>query len=270
MSEIDGGENETGFVAEENLAPVIPLFGQRERAGSPAPRPSGDGVWHASWIDEERRDSRARASGSPRSTPLRPADAVAPFPGRPEARGRSGGAGGGSRVSFVPDDDASEGSAAVVADPDDVRAEAESTLLRRLRTRQLSVSEAHGVVVDAGLSGHAADELIEQFERLGYLDDASLAEQLMHAAVTRKRQGRQAIGPLLTKRGIPRDVADAAIAALPDDDLERALEFARTKARSLGARDRETALRRLLGQLARRGYPSSVSMTAARQALDEL
>ncbi|WP_240606859.1 regulatory protein RecX [Microbacterium sp. Gd 4-13] len=134
----------------------------------------------------------------------------------------------------------------------------------------MSVSESRGVLIAAGMTGGAADELLDQFERLGYLDDVSLSQQLVRAAVERKGQGRQAISPLLTRRGIPRDVVETVLSEMPDDDLERALEFARTKARSLGARDRETALRRLLGQLARRGYPSSVSMTAARQALDEL
>ncbi|MFG6504154.1 regulatory protein RecX [Microbacterium sp. P05] len=152
----------------------------------------------------------------------------------------------------------------------DVAAAAESTLLRRLRTRQLSVSEARAVVTEAGLDSGAAEAMLEDFARLGYLDDAGLADQLVYAAVTRKGQGRQVIAPLLTKRGIPRDVADAALGALPDDEAERALDFARTKARSLGARDRETSMRRLTGQLARRGYPSSISLAAARQALDEL
>jgi regulatory protein len=70
-------------------------------------------------------------------------------------------------------------------------------------------------------------------------------------------------------RGIPREVADAALADLRDDDLERALDYARTKAVSLARLDAQTGLRRLVGQLTRRGYPSHVAMTAARQALDE-
>jgi regulatory protein len=41
------------------------------------------------------------------------------------------------------------------------------------------------------------------------------------------------------------------------------------KARSMSSLDRDTALRRLVGQLSRRGYGGSVAMTAARQALDE-
>jgi regulatory protein len=87
--------------------------------------------------------------------------------------------------------------------------------------------------------------------------------------VDRKGQGRQLIAQTLAKRGVPRDVADSALQALPDDDLERALEYARGKARALRSLDRETALRRLSGQLARRGYSGSLAMNAARTALDE-
>jgi regulatory protein len=73
----------------------------------------------------------------------------------------------------------------------------------------------------------------------------------------------------LSQRGIPRDVVNAALDELPDDDAERALDFARTKARSLSRLDQETALRRLVGQLSRRGYNGSVAMTAAKTALAE-
>jgi regulatory protein len=247
MAPIDGGGRE-----ESALAPVIPLFGgerpahrgtprsdRARRAQSEPPRAEtaqgdADIPWHASWVAP---DSARRST---------------------DRRGATDAPSGG---------DASDAEA---VDPNEVRDAAEASLLRKLRTRQLSVSESRGVLIAAGMTGGAADELLDQFERLGYLDDVSLSQQLVRAAVERKGQGRQAISPLLTRRGIPRDVVDAVLSEMPDDDLERALEFARTKARSLGARDRETALRRLLGQLARRGYPSSVSMTAARQALDEL
>jgi regulatory protein len=51
--------------------------------------------------------------------------------------------------------------------------------------------------------------------------------------------------------------------------MERALEFARRKAGGIGGRDAQAELRRLAGQLARRGYPSSIALSAARQALEE-
>jgi len=146
---------------------------------------------------------------------------------------------------------------------------AEQTLLRKLRTRSLSVSEARAVIAERDLGPADIDGLLQRFRRNGYLDDAALADQLVRSAVERKGQGRHLVAQTLTKRGIPRDVIDGALAALPDDDAERALEFARAKATAMSRLDADTALRRLVGQLSRRGYPSSVSMSAARQALDE-
>ena len=53
------------------------------------------------------------------------------------------------------------------------------------------------------------------------------------SGIERKSQGRVALSRALAQRGISRDVIVAAMSDLPDDDADRALEFARTKARSL-------------------------------------
>lgn len=176
-----------------------------------------------------------------------------------------------------PDDDGPRGgdtrrarAGADETDPESARDLAEKSLLRKLRTRSLSVVEARAVLIEAGCDLDTAAELLDVFLERGYLDDASLAEQIVHVAVDRKGQGRRVIAQALAKRGIPRDVADSALASLPDDDAERALEYARSKARAMRDLDRDAALRRLSGQLARRGYGGSVAFDAARQALDEL
>ncbi|WP_260857468.1 regulatory protein RecX [Microbacterium sp. 1.5R] len=119
------------------------------------------------------------------------------------------------------------------------------------------------------LEVHQIDDVIAEFERRGYLDDAMLAGQLVTAGVERKGQGRVALTRALAQRGIPRDIIDSALDELPDDDAERALEYARSKARSLTRLDSETALRRLVGQLARRGYNGGIAMSAAKAALAE-
>ncbi|WP_337003400.1 MULTISPECIES: regulatory protein RecX [unclassified Microbacterium] len=152
---------------------------------------------------------------------------------------------------------------------DDLRAAAEESLVKKLRARSLSVSEARKVLRDGGLDGSAIDDVVDDFCRRGYLDDAALAGVLVTSGVERKGQGRVALARALAQRGIPREVIDEALDELPDDDDERALEFARTKARSLGRLDHDTALRRLVGQLARRGYNGAVAMKAAKTALRE-
>ncbi|MDU0344151.1 regulatory protein RecX [Microbacterium sp. KSW2-29] len=153
---------------------------------------------------------------------------------------------------------------------DDAPARAEALLLRKLRSRSLSLSEARTAVrgVD-GVDETVVEDLIARFVDLGYLDDAAFAEQLAMSAVEKRGEGRRAVAETLRKRGIPRDIAEAALAELPDDDAERALEFARSKVRGVEGKDYEASLRRLAGQLARRGYPSSVALSAAKTALSE-
>jgi len=147
--------------------------------------------------------------------------------------------------------------------------DAEAALLKRLRTRSLSVREAHAFLRERDLSDDAVDHVIERMRRRRYLDDVALAEQLVHSGVERKGQGRAMLAQTLAARGVARDVIDATLDELPDDDAHRALEFARQKARSMRDLDRDTALRRLSGQLARRGYGAH-ALSAARTALDEL
>ncbi|MGN6220469.1 MAG: regulatory protein RecX [Microbacterium sp.] len=201
--------------------------------GGPAPRAPPEPAWNATWADD-------------------------PEPADDDEYDRFG-----NDTSHLRAPDA----ASLAADARDA---AEKSLVKKLRARSLSVREARGVLRDHGLDDEGIDELIASFERLGYLDDAKLAEQLVHSGSDRKGQGRKAIAQTLAKRGVPRDVADAALEELPDDDFERALEFARTKATSMRGLDRDVAVRRLAGQLARRGYGGPVAMNATRQALDEL
>jgi regulatory protein len=167
------------------------------------------------------------------------------------------------------DDDASD-STDEADEADGAAAEdAEDALTRRLRRSALSEREARTFLVQRGVDSSLVEATIERFTSRGWIDDSVLAEQLQHTGTSRKGQGRRAIAQTLSARGIAREVADAALAALPDDDDDRALEYARSKAHGLRSYDLETAMRRLMGQLARRGYSGSIASQAARTALTE-
>jgi regulatory protein len=253
MSIDDGGEHET-------LAPVIPLFGGRvpqrpapnqDRDEDPAVEAALSAV--TAVFDRHGLGPTADSGEDPLERPrsLSPAGEPADASWHPTwAADRR-----------TPQNEVAEASPNTEA--------AEKALLKKLRSRSLSVSEARGVLREYDLDAASTEQVLAAMEEYGYLDDAALADQLIHTGVDRKAQGRQVIAQTLAKRGIPRDVADAALAALPDDDFERALDYARGKARSLQSLDRDTALRRLTGQLARRGYGGSLAMSAARAALDE-
>lgn len=138
----------------------------------------------------------------------------------------------------------------------------------RLRRSSLSVAEVRSVLVEHGLDETEVEEWIERYERLGYLDDARLAEQLVRAGAERRGRGSAAILAELSRRGIDARATRAALDEL-DPDLERrnALAVAERRARQLRGLDRAVAERRLTAFLQRRGYGSSVVREAVTTAL---
>lgn len=237
MTGFDGGE-------DERLAPVIPLFGQRAPEAASSSRSNLDTEQHNAtdgpvrFVDDELAPSPRHPAYAQAKPALRPVQTPAEEPARQ-------------------------------ADSVAERERASEALVRKLRARALSVAEARQVLRGHEVSSDQVEDVIDEFLHRGYLDDRTLADALVTAGVERKGQGRVALSRALSQRGLPRDVIDEALAALPDDDAERALEFARSKARSMARLDPDTALRRLLGQLARRGYGGSVASQAARTALRE-
>lgn len=141
-------------------------------------------------------------------------------------------------------------------------------VVSRLRRSALSISEVRSVLAEHGLDESEIDEWIERYERLGYLDDARLAEQLVHVNGSRRGRGSGAIMQELSRRGVDSGAARAAVGEL-DPDIERAnaQAVAERRARQLTGLDRQTAERRLSAFLQRRGYPGDVVREAVRAAL---
>lgn len=141
-------------------------------------------------------------------------------------------------------------------------------VISRLRRSALSVSEVRAVLVEHGLDDIEVEEWIERYERLGYLDDAKLAEQVVHSHGVRRGRGSGAIMQELGRRGVDNALARAAVEDLdPETELENARAVAERRARQLRGLDRQTAERRLSAFLQRRGYPGDVVREAVSAAL---
>jgi regulatory protein len=199
-------------------------------------------------------------------SPIPPRAETAPsgrgFGERGRSRGfeRRGGR-GGSRLSLVGDEERDE----TGAERDD---RIDRLVVSRLRRSALSIAEVRAVLAEHGLDDAEIDEWIERYERLGYLDDARLAEQLTHSHGTRRGRGSTAILHELERRGVGTDIARAAVDGLdPEAEIENATAVAERRARQLTGLDHTTAERRLTAFLMRRGYPSSVVREAVTAAL---
>jgi regulatory protein len=122
-----------------------------------------------------------------------------------------------------------------------------------------------------GVPDAPAQAVLDRFSAVGLIDDAGLAADF---ALTRQRQhglSRRAIAHKLRQRGVSGETAAAAVA-----DLDPAME--ENTARALVARkiaamqdlDPQARARRLVGMLARKGYPSGLSYRVVRDAVAEL
>ncbi|UOE44758.1 regulatory protein RecX [Agromyces larvae] len=141
-------------------------------------------------------------------------------------------------------------------------------VVSRLRRSSLSIAEVRGVLVEHGLDDVEVDEWIERYRRLGYLDDARLAEQLVHVQTSRRGRGSSAILSELGRRGIDPVIAREAVDALdPAAEREQALEVAERRHRQLRGLERHVAERRLSAFLQRRGYPAELVRDVLSQVL---
>ena len=229
--------------ASERLAPVTYL---------PWVRPDAEATSRPAASRQPPPAAGARGRTAPTTTPRVPADPAV----RPRAE------------ATVP----ASAEASDADTPDETGVERDDRIDRlvvsRLRRSALSVTEVRSVLAEHGLDEHEIEQWIERYERFGYLDDARLAEQVVHSHGVRRGRGSGAILNELSRRGIDSGIARAAIDGLdPEAERENALAVAERRARQLTGLDRQTAERRLSAFLQRRGYPSDVVREAVTAAI---
>jgi len=100
--------------------------------------------------------------------------------------------------------------------------------------------------------GYPAEEIAAALDRLateGYLDDVRTARDFVAHRLERQAEGRLRLEAELVRRGAPREAIAAALAQVPEDDLEAAREAAEKWGR--GRKPDPAALAR---HLARKGF----------------
>ncbi len=150
--------------------------------------------------------------------------------------------------------------------PDPVET-ARQICLRLLDIRPRTRAELADALRRRGIPGPAAAEVLDRYDEVGLIDDASFAR----AWVTSRHHGRglarRALAQELRRKGVEPEVAGEALAAL-DPDTEEATARALVDRRLRGATGPPDLLfRRLVGMLGRKGYPPGVAITVVREAL---
>jgi len=120
-----------------------------------------------------------------------------------------------------------------------------------------------------GAAPEVAAEVVAELEGKGYLDDVAFARWWAEARARGRRVGSVRLRGELRARGIPPDLAAAAVASAFEEvpERERALDAGRRRLSVLARGPAERRPARLRDYLLRRGYPASTAISVVAELL---
>ncbi|MBX6721942.1 MAG: regulatory protein RecX [Dactylosporangium sp.] len=140
-----------------------------------------------------------------------------------------------------------------------------------LAVRARATQELRRALLRKGEEARHVDAAIQRLEALGLLDDAAYARQFARSKIAGPGFSRRRLQAELWKRGVAREVAEAAVAeVLADEELDTDAVIERVaakKLRTLTRLDADTRRRRLYAFLARRGYDADDIQRVLARAL---
>ena len=152
------------------------------------------------------------------------------------------------------------------ADPESV---ARKILLDQLTGRARTRSELADKLTSRNVPDDVATRLLDRFEEVGLIDDAAFAREWVAQRQSGRGLARRALAQELRRKGIDDEVAREVLDDVDDEDeVEAARRLVQAKLRSVRSLDRDKAVRRLVGMLARKGHSSSVAFRVVKEELD--
>ena len=152
------------------------------------------------------------------------------------------------------------------ADPESV---ARKILLDQLTGRARTRSELADKLAGRNVPDDVASRLLDRFEEVGLVDDAAFAREWVEQRQSGRGLAKRALAQELRRKGIDDEVAREALDEIDaDDEVEVARALVRARLRSVRNLDRDKAVRRLVGMLARKGHSSGVAFRVVKEELD--
>ncbi|HEX9540737.1 MAG TPA: regulatory protein RecX [Streptosporangiaceae bacterium] len=153
---------------------------------------------------------------------------------------------------------------------DDPQERARQVCLRMLTAAPRTSAQLADAMRRKGVPDEAAQAVLSRLAEVGLIDDAAFARAWVESRHHGRGLARRALAAELEKRGVRGEDVRTAVGALgPDEEIATARRLvaramAGTRGRPLPAR-----IRRLVGLLARKGYPAPLAYRVVREALEQ-
>ncbi|GIG86739.1 regulatory protein RecX [Plantactinospora endophytica] len=165
--------------------------------------------------------------------------------------------------------DESDESTPTPAPPRDEAEQAREICLRQLAVRPRTRAELATALTRRGISEEVAAQVLDRYDEVGIIDDAAFARAWVSSRHQGRGLARRALANELRQRGVDADVATEALGELDEStEAETARSLVDRKLRTATGSP-EAVFRRLVGMLARKGYPPGVAIRAVKDALAE-
>ncbi len=151
----------------------------------------------------------------------------------------------------------------------DTVSKAIESALRLLTVRPRTEKELRDRLRQKAYEPTAIDAAIERIHRWGYLDDAAFARNWVANRTEHRPRGKRMLVQELRQKGVDRETISETIDDAELDEVASAIAVAENSARKMSNLDPIVARRRLMGQLARRGFDYGTIKTALDRVLGE-
>lgn len=145
---------------------------------------------------------------------------------------------------------------------------ARAIVLRQLTMAPRSRAQLADKLAQRGADDAVAERVLDRFEEVGLVDDAAFAEVLVRSQRSGRGLGRRALAQELRRKGVDDETARASLETI-DEESERELArgLVERRLRSLRGVPYDKQVSRLMGMLARKGYPGGLALSVVREAL---
>lgn len=152
--------------------------------------------------------------------------------------------------------------------PEEAWKKAKEVCFDLLAVRPRTQDELRQALRRKGFDEDLRERLLGKLGSSGLVDDAAFAEQWVRSRHAYQGLARSALVAELKRKGVNADVAAQAAGEIDrESEEQRARELVRKRLRSMTTVDEQAAVRRLLGTLARKGYPQGLAYSVVRDEL---
>jgi regulatory protein len=166
---------------------------------------------------------------------------------------------------------ANEGEAPRTLSPERQEQRARNVLLYQLARGAKSAHTLRGILEKREIDKEIAESVIQRFIEVGLINDVAYAETFVNAKQRHKGLAKSAIKRELSQKGVDTQIVEQVTAEITTEtELVMAIELATRRIGRMTNLAYDVRQRRLNSYLARKGYSSSVVLTAVKHAEAQL